>query len=146
MNVKRMIQLAVLFIIISLLFQSIVYYKDRTSGIDGNVAQTFIKAFFTPQATVEVDHNDQTYNVPLPKFTYPLNSKDSKTYLTMISLKSGTVSKKINDYYYTQLPESGWELVEQLGSAYILTNGEISIISTRSRLMLGVELITFSVL
>lgn len=146
MSVRRILSLAVLFIfsIFIILFAS--YYIERTSNLKGNVTQTFFNALNNPQANGEIENNDQKYNFTLPEHTYELNRTDDYiTYLTIVSMNTVTASKGISDYYYDVLPNSGWEFVDQLGSGYIFTNGNINLISSSYRLMIGIEILTFSI-
>lgn len=146
MNYKKIFKISLSIIIIILIILFISYYLNRTNNLEGNVTQTFIKAFSTPQASGEIIYNDYKWSFILPEYTYELSRNDKNVnYLTIVSMNPNTASKKIQDYYYNILPQSGWKFIDQYGSAYSFTNDKINLLSTRQRLMIGIELITFSI-
>jgi hypothetical protein len=103
-------------------------------------SKTITKAIIVPQEKGTIKYKNKLYTFILPERSSLFKEKENyQIYLTIAS------STSIKNYYYKDLPLTGWKLKEQLGSGYVLTNGEVTFTSTIQTLARGVNKVTFSI-
>lgn len=108
---------------------------------DKNIIFAMTKAVFTPLKQDNITIGQDQLSFALPPFTNLLETgADYKKYLTFT-----TGTELYSKYYKKDLPDSGWNYIEQMGSGFFYKKNNYKLTSTRRGLIWRIEILYFSI-